>query len=645
MGFFLTTGGASPGRVLRDIKALGTSAPLRAGYEASKRSNFHRVLFRDVDPASVPRSVVLELGSSVPDGPVARQRCLSDARLILEQGIRVFGRRCPTGSQGPWSIDPLTQELWSESAPWWQIDIRTERRLSDVKFVWEAGRHRDLVVLARAAVLDPDGPWMAHLTVMLERWMIQCRPERGVHWYSSLELALRAISWAQVISLVGERLSDSVRSQMDHQLMASAQHILLELPYTVSSMKNNHMLGDGLGLVVLGTMFPEKGRRWRRIGDRLMLAQLRRHMHSDGSMIEDSLSYHRFVLEMFIIRHLLGNSPPEIEEALEGAALHLSRMGVLDGQVPQYGDWDEGRVLADSAEAGSTAGTTLAALALSGYRVAEESFDKFDELAWYLGPVEGGRALPAVEQGCVSAGTFVRLQAGDWRIWFKTGVGLSHQHADVSSVWIMRNDRWLTKDPGTGTYNGPLKVRNGLRASSAHPVWVPAGEDQLIPHRAFRWLRSIGASQSNVGQIGDCTAVLAVHDAFAETHGRVARTILVSPTGVTVVDSVERPGGVWTMSLPLGDSEARKQFYGLGEETLYVGEEDPWLGWHSSTYGTWDKSAWLVTQHKFESAKRWGVGEPSSVEVRIKWNFGSVEADLHFGDEKINLRAIGEAYV
>ena len=641
MGLIPTTVTGNAGRFLRDVKALGASAPLRAAYEASKRTNFHRVIFREVDPSTVPRSAVLELGATIPSGPRARDRCLRDARLILEQGTRVFGGRARTGSLAPWGLDPLVDSLWPETIPWWQIDIRTDHRLSDVKFVWEAGRHRDLVVLARAAVLDPGGPWMVHLTEMLERWVAECRPERGIHWYSSLELALRAIAWAQMIALVGDRIAESLREQLDHQLMASARHILVELPYTVSSMKNNHLLGDGLGLVVLGMMFPEQGKRWRRTGDRLMLAQLRRHMRSDGSMIEDSLSYHRFVLEMLVVRHLLGGAPVEIDQALEGAGLHLVRLGVLEGPVPQFGDWDEGRVLTDSADAGSTVGSAWAALALSHFSVPPDRFDEHDELAWYVNSTVDGRELPRQECDWVRAGDFVRVDAGGRRIWFKTGSGLSHQHADVTSVWVREKGRWLVQDPGTGTYNGPLHIRNGFRTSAAHPVWVPEGEDQLQPHRAFRWLRSVVAAGSDAAHVGNYTAFLSVHNAFAETHGRVARVILVASEGVTVVDAVERPNGRWTMTLPLADGAVRDEFFGLGEITTHVGTESPWRGWHSPTYGTWERSTWLEVACTFDEAKRWGIGEPSVMDVEFGWNPGSVEAILNIGTERVRLSAKG----
>ncbi|MDR7361991.1 heparinase II/III domain-containing protein [Nocardioides marmoribigeumensis] len=627
--------------MMGDLRALGYSAPLRAAYEASKRSNFHRLLFREIDPASVPTSVVLSLGDQVPEGVAARTRCLDDARQVVNQGTRVFGRRVPTGARAEWGTDPLTGEVWPETTPWWQIDIRSEARLSDVKYVWEAGRHRDLVVLARASVLDPVGPWFDHMVLMVERWVRECRPERGIHWYSSLELALRAVAWAQVIALVGDRLHPDLRARMDHQLMASARHILVELPYTFSSMKNNHLLGDGLGLVVLGLMFPERGKNWRKIGDRLMLMQLRRHMRPDGFMIEDSLSYHRFVLEMLIVRYLLGGAPDELRCAMEAAGIGLLRLGVLDGPVPQFGDWDEGRILVDSGPAGSTAGSAWASLALSGFDVPLSTADEYDELAWYLGPERGHRPLPSLDEGCVQAGYFVRLDAGARRLWFKIGGGPSHQHADLSSVWIRDGERWLLEDPGTGTYNGPLHIRNGFRTSAAHTVRVPLGGDQLLPHRAFRWLRSVRSAASSAGRVDDCVAVLSVHNAFQTEHGRVARVVLAGPGGVTVVDAVEEARGGWTMTLPLGPDASVEEFFGLTDLVCHRGEESPWLGWRSPTYGRWERSTWAQVSGPSEHQGRWGVGEISNVQVDFRWGDSSVQARLSGSGSPLMLTAVG----
>jgi hypothetical protein len=243
-------------RVLDDLRALGASAPIRAAYEASKRSGFHSVLFGARRPLPSIRSNPVQIGNLVPVSEGAGDRTLEDARQILAKGLRVFGRRVPTGISEPWSYDSESGKQWPASMRWWKIDIRSEHRLGDVKHVWEAARHRDLVVLARAARLDPEGPWATSLDGLLRSWCEQNRPEHGVNWYSSLELSLRAIAWSQVLTLAGDRLPAATRARMDEQLLSSARHMMVELPYTLSSMKNNHMLGDALGFDRVGTVVP-----------------------------------------------------------------------------------------------------------------------------------------------------------------------------------------------------------------------------------------------------------------------------------------------------------------------------------------------------------------------------------------------------
>lgn len=617
----------SVGSIARDLRALGGSAPLRAVYEASKRSGFHSVLFRSRRGGSY-RSTPIGLGTVVPTEEAARRRCLDDAAAILREGSRVFGTRAPTGFHAPWNVDPLTGKEWPQLEKWWRIDIRTDDRMSDVKWVWEAARHRDLVVLARAAVLEPDGAWVGELEAALKAWLDQCPPELGVNWYSSLELALRAIAWAQVLSLVGDELAPDVRSGMDAQLVASAHHILVELPYTLSSMKNNHLLGDGLGLVVIGRLFPDHpaSGRWQRLGDAVFLKQLERHMHPDGSMIEDSLSYHRFVLEMLLVRALVGGADVRVEKALVSASEHLRQLGALDGDVPQFGDWDEGRVLADSAPAGDVAGAAWAGLALGGWLVEAVNWQRYDELAWYISHhVAGnGRELqptPRIRQ----CGYFQVVERGPWKIWFKTGTGSSHQHADITSLWIMKNGAWVVREPGTGTYNGDLIVRNGFRTSVGHPVWRPVGGDQLGPHRAFRWLKTPKTSRAAPVETADGVAMSAWHDAFSESNGRVCRFVLVSEEGVAVRDFVERPGeGV--MTIPLGPGARLTDFVGLHDATEHRGSADPFLGWESSTYGEWRPATWLevpVPSEDFE----WGVAILSDGVAAVTWSPDAVRVN------------------
>ncbi|MFC0003686.1 heparinase II/III domain-containing protein [Micromonospora siamensis] len=611
--------------IAADTRALGPSAPVRAAYEASKRSGFHAVLFRGKVRRYHP-AVPVHLTGLLPHGEAARQRCLDDAGSVLGQGLRAFGQRVRTGGSAPWSTDPLTGRQWPELEPWWRIDIRSDARLSDVKHTWEVARHRDLVVLARAAHLDPTGPWLDGLTGLLRSWCEQSPPERGVNWYSSLELALRAIAWSQILVLAGERLPRELVVTMERLLLASARHLTVELPYTMSSMRNNHMLGDALGLIVLSRMFPtvRRARWWGLAGERMFAAQLRRHVAADGRMIEDSLSYHRFVLEMLIVRVLLGEAPAGVRHDLHAASRHLIRLGVFDGEIPQYGDWDEGRVLASSGDPLDVAGSVALGLVLCGDRVPTRWYADFDELAWYAPePPEAGDLAPTVRTPAVTAsGGIARVKRGPWRVWFKVDAGPSHGHADLTSVWIRHGDRWLVADPGTGTYNGPLEVRNGLRTSAAHPVRRPDGRDQLVPHRAFRWLNS---GRGHLGEpliLPGQTVLFGWHDAYArgERPVRVGRAVVVADRYVAVVEFADRSTAVgsWSLTVPLhpdvlldGDTmtvgESKVGLFGLAGHSTVRGRSTPFAGWYSRTYGRWEPATWITAESRAATTV-WGLG-------------------------------------
>ncbi|WP_410812007.1 heparinase II/III family protein [Micromonospora sp. 067-2] len=615
--------------IATDMRALGLSAPLRAAYEASKRSGFHAVLFRDRTQRHRPATLV-PLTGLMPVSDEAQRRCLDDAGTVLRDGLRVFGRRVATGVSAPWCTDPLTGRRWTADEPWWRIDIRSKARLSDVKHTWEAARHRDLVVLARASRLDPAGPWLDGLSRLLRSWCAESPPERGVNWYSSLELALRAIGWNQILTLAGERLPRDTVTAMERLLLASARHLVVELPYTVSSMRNNHMLGDALGLILLSRMFPTAGRArwWARTGERMFAAQQRRHMAPDGRMIEDSLSYHRFVLEMLVIRVLLGDAPTAVHRDLHAASLHLARLGVFDGDIPQYGDWDEGRVLASSGDPLDVAGSTALGLALCGERLPTQWYSAFDELAWYAptpaweATPDGAAASNRVRYAPSTSGGIAPVERGPWRVWFKVDGGPSHGHADLTSVWIKHSDRWLIADPGTGTYNGPLEVRNGLRTSAAHPVRRPDGQDQLVPHRAFRWIHTARGYVGPPLVLPDRTIVFGWHDAYArgEHPVRVGRAVVVADEYVAIVEFADPPDAArsWSLTIPLhpdvtvendtlvvGDSKLG--LFGLDGSEPVRGRAAPFAGWHSRTYGRWEPATWITWESPADTVV-WGLG-------------------------------------
>lgn len=477
-------------KLIDDVRALGFGAPLRAGYELSKRTIGHDIVFdRLVSRGQAPSSSQ-RLGTPISVSEQIAKTTRLYAGQVCGGRVEVFSKWIDLGAVPNWHLVLDGEGEWP-FLPWWKIDIRSEQRIGDVKWAWELGRFRHVVILARACWLDPHNDSFANeLRQQVTSFLDQNPAERGVHWYSNLELSLRAYAFLQILSLAEVTLGPPLCARVVDALYRTGRHLLADLPYTVSTMRNNHLLGDGVGLCTVGFAFADDsfGRRCGAMGDRLIRRFLKSAQRENGTFIEDSISYHRFVVELLSARLTLGPASEELGVSLRSAAEFMARLGVLDGEVPQYGDWDEGRVLMTAGDQKELAGSTRAGLCLGAGIRDEEWASTSDEVAWYCFGTPGSVVPPpAVTDGRDVGGGIARAKSGNMLAFIKAPAGRSHNHADATAVSLHTPEGWLIGDPGTGTYNGDERIRNYFRSSDAHNVLRIGRLDQLEPHRAFRW--------------------------------------------------------------------------------------------------------------------------------------------------------------
>jgi hypothetical protein len=624
--------------VRRDVGTLGVSAPLRAAYEASKRFGGHRLVFGGLASRGTPRPelrLALRVVHEVPES--AAERCVKTAEEIIGGDVVLFSGGRAVGSPPDAHLLIDGPGRWP-GCPWWTIDIRSESRLADVKWTWELGRARHLAVLARAATVA-DGGLAKEANRHLQAWATQNPAESGIHWYSNLEIALRSLVYSEVAARLGSRLSSETSALLTGQLWHAGRHLVADLPYTVSTMRNNHLLGDALGLQIIGTGLAERAtaRCWLALGERLFAQQAGRHFHPDGSMVEDSLSYHRFVLEMLVV-HALIEGHAEPHPALVPSAQMLARLGALEGPIPQYGDWDEGRVLVSTQDASSVAGSVRAALSIAGSGALPEWREAHDECAWYARTGDPVHPEPAERDGRDIGGGIARVQRGPFTVWLKAGSGPSHGHADLCSSPVLVDKHWVVGDPGTGTYNGPIEQRNYFRSSRAHSVLRIGGLDQLEPYRAFRWTYKAAGRVGAPLKFGETVVMWGGHDAYSRLspRRRVVRTVVVAPVYIAVADWVEGPAGErYELSIPLGPrarwnpvqetvelpSGKALSLRLPGEAVPFTGQELPFDGWWSRTYGHVEPCTRLNVTGRIEGPVSWGLGSgPQPAPLRVSAN-------------------------
>src|SRR5439155_231363 len=78
--------------------------------------------------------------------------------------------------------------------------------------------------------------------------------------------------------------------------------------YFITLGKAYWYTGEALGLLYLGTLFPEFrcARRWQRTGWAILVEQLEKHVRPDGSYFEQSTYYHRYTTDFCLHLSVLG---------------------------------------------------------------------------------------------------------------------------------------------------------------------------------------------------------------------------------------------------------------------------------------------------------------------------------------------------
>ena len=117
---------------------------------------------------------------------------------------------------------------------------------------------------------------------------------------------------------------------------------------------------------------------------------------------------------------------------MKAAAQFLCRLGVLDGPVPQYGDWDEGGVLTSTGDPHDLAGTVRLALALAGSGAPEAWREAHDECAWYVGVGEPVQPDEAMTAGDDLGADIARASVGEMTVWLKMGFNSRSRHESPS---------------------------------------------------------------------------------------------------------------------------------------------------------------------------------------------------------------------
>lgn len=477
-------------------------------------------------------------------------------------------------------------------------DIRASRLSCDIRGLWEPARLQHLTALIVYARQTRNLPEIEAIRQFVRkevlRWLDSNPFLYGPHYISAMECALRAPVFFYCLKF----LDNSNEREAERILDALYRHgwwIFRRL--SLHSSLGNHTVAESVGLIFAGALFrgSGEGNRWLARGIDLLTQELEHQVLADGGPAEQSLSYHRFVLDLYwlAIDFLESNSLHDCA-SLKGRLMlgeeFLMAFSSSDGSMPAVGDSDDGYADAPG---------------VSPKRITPSAV------------VMRCRTFPISGYSTIRTGRSVILC-------FDHGpLGMpplfNHGHADALAITLTKNGAQILIDPGTYRYNGLPQWRRYFKGTSAHNTVCIDGEDQAVQETGFIWSHPYRTELVKSLEVPGGVILEAVHNGYGRLRNPVEhrRKILWFRDTIFLVKDIfsgtgdhefvlnyhlhpeaamVNENGWWRI---VNNGSEVLMRLGCGDDfSVCRGMENPPSGWYSPAYGTLAETTTLFCRKK-----------------------------------------------
>lgn len=370
----------------------------------------------------------------------------------------------------------------------------------DCKLVWEANRHHQLVVLARAYRMTSDKQYAGKISELLRSWIDDNPFGYGMNWKSVLEHGVRIINWVWTIDLIRDSGAIDVRLWQDIRRTMFLAIWDVHRKFSRGSSANNHLIGEAAGVFIGACYFSDfpKAEKWASDAAEILEREIILQTYDDGCTREHAFGYQLFVIQFFTLCLLTGKAAGKpftdrYESRLQLMYGFLSELCRDTGTPVHAGDADDGYVL-DLGNLPTEPGHLLA-VGQALFDDVSLAIDGPSETAFWL----TGRLTPARTadpQGHVSRSFpesgYHLLRSARIGVFFDCaalGYGpiAAHGHADCLSFCLSVDGKPVIVDAGTYDYFTHPEWRRYFRETRAHNTVEIDGQSQSQMLGPFLW--------------------------------------------------------------------------------------------------------------------------------------------------------------
>jgi hypothetical protein len=449
--------------------------------------------FSELRAAGLLQALRQSVSQRAPLVPIAIDNAPADAARIMEQASallngewRVFEHpMSPDFNAMPWLRHPLSG-VDTPLEHFSRIHYTGDHLGGDVKYIWELNRHAELIRLAQAYYLTRNEQFASTAIQLLDSWMHANPPEQGINWVSVVDVSFRSIAWCWLWKLTSgsSAWTTDIFARFLWTLSKSARFV--ERYDSIHHSPNTHLTGEALGLLYVGTTFPELARaaHWRKRGIEILRSEVPHQFLADGFHYERATGYHRYNLEFYL--HALAVARATGESWGEEFVLPLRRaldvtllLRKPDGDWPVFGDEDGGATVRLWASAARNQNPLLALGAglLNDSRWLEGISAEDLSLSWWLSVVVPPESVPSVPRSFAlgAAGYFGATDYSETGSWYCVvdagphgGDRTGHAHTDLGHVEVALGAASIVVDPGCAVYASDDVRRDWYRSLKSH---------------------------------------------------------------------------------------------------------------------------------------------------------------------------------
>lgn len=553
----------------------------------------------------------------------------------------------------------------------WHTDLHTSKRIpkifskdinilnkkcGSVKHVWEVNRLLFLPQICLNYSIKKDKKYLRQFININDSWINDNPYLLGINWYSNIEVNIRLINWFLSWEILqANELINSEPEFKDFVYNRWLPVIYMHCLYSYNnpsrfSSANNHLISEYAGLFISTSLWKFKdSAKWNIYAKKGLEAEIQKQHSENGINKEEAAEYIQFITDFFLLAYIVGEKTnnkfsPEYKLMLKKIFHYIYRFTDINGNFPNYGDEDDGRVFILEHEKNYN---NFKALLTSGSIIYNDpelkskssGFDMKNEILFgNEGKIkyDSIKSATANPKSCIyiSEGHFIlRKQSGNKEIYIHLDAAplgylsiAAHGHSDALSFILRLDGRGVLVDSGTFSYHTSPDWRQYFIGTLAHNTIRINQKNQAINGGPTLWLKHYKTEVKEIITNEEYDKIIASHNGYKTLGIQHIRELIFNKTNNTILvnDLLESASGKqYFIEFPLhihpdmfpekhknyisvvdsARNEKIKIFYDRKFNISIVkGQESTIMGWYSGSFYQKEPSYMIYQTFKANSS-------------------------------------------